>query len=83
MLHFEPLKIRGEMRCRKMSNVDLRLRKAEHMLYSPSKSFKKDNRYVMIAIALIGIKIFMNLRVGSSHITDRMLYVQDKQSPLI
>ena len=48
MLHFAPSDKRGRTGYQKISNVHCLLRIAEHMLYWLSKSFKIDNREVLV-----------------------------------
>lgn len=70
MLHFAPSDKRGRMGYQKIFNVHCLLRIAEHMLYGLSKSFKIDNREVLIdgALFLIEKKPFLNHRL-KNHIS--------------
>jgi hypothetical protein len=56
MIHFEPLDRGGKKGKQKMSNVNILLRKAKHLLYSMSISFKICNLEFLVHPAFIFIK---------------------------
>jgi hypothetical protein len=65
MLHFAPSDKRGRTGYQKIFNVHCLLRIAEHMLYWLSKSFKIDNREVLVdgALFLTEKNPFLNHRL--------------------
>jgi hypothetical protein len=69
MLHFEPSDKRGRTVYQKIFNIHRPLRNAEHMLYGLSKSFKIDNRKIMVDGALFLTEKIPEPSFEKSHIT--------------